>query len=153
VRLIDIEGRQVGVLPIEEAQDRAREVGLDLVEVAPQADPPVCKIMDFGKFRYEQTKRGREAKKAQKITEVKVVRLRPKTDKYHIGFKLRQARKFLQKGAKVKLQVMFRGREITHPELGRELLRMAAEELADVAVIEQDARLEGRNMFLMLSPR
>ncbi len=153
MRLIDIEGRQVGVLPIEEAQDRAREVGLDLVEVAPQADPPVCKIMDFGKFRYEQTKRGREAKKAQKITEVKVVRLRPKTDKYHIGFKLRQARKFLQKGAKVKLQVMFRGREITHPELGRELLRMAAEELADVAVIEQDARLEGRNMFLMLSPR
>jgi len=153
VRLIDTEGRQVGVLPIEEAQDRAREVGMDLVEVAPQADPPVCKIMDFGKFRYEQTKRGREAKKAQKITEVKVVRLRPKTDKYHIGFKLRQARKFLLKGAKVKLQVMFRGREITHPELGRELLRMAAEELADVAVIEQDARLEGRNMFLMLSPR
>jgi len=152
VRLIDSEGKQVGVISVAEAIDLAQRSGLDLVEVSPNASPPVCKIMDFGKFRYERTKRDREAKKSQKVTEVKVIRLRPKTDKYHIGFKLKRARKFLEKGAKVKLQVMFRGREITHPELGRELLKVSAEELADIAIVEQGARLEGRSMFLLLSP-
>jgi len=152
VRLIDNDGKQVGILPTAEALDLAQRSRLDLVEVAPHASPPVCKIMDFGKFRYEQTKRDREAKKAQKVTEVKAIRLRPKTDKYHVGFKLKQARKFLARGAKVKLQVIFRGREITHPELGRELLNMAAKELADLASVEQSARMEGRSMFLILNP-
>lgn len=137
MRLIGTEGKQVGVLPTTDALEFARRDGLDLVEVSPNADPPVCKIMDFGKYMYEQTKRSREAKKAQKITEMKVVRLRPKTDKYHLGFKLKRARKFLEKGAKVKLQVMFRGREITHSELGRELLNSSARELEDIASVEQ----------------
>ncbi len=152
VRLIDEEGRNLGIVPIQKAQEYARSKGLDLVEVAPNARPPVCRVMDYGKFIYEQTKRERQARKAQKQIEVKEIRLRPKTDEYHIGFKLKQARKFLEKGHKVRVRVLFRGRERAHVGLGEKMLEDVAQQLADVATVEQRPRLEGSSMTLVLSP-
>lgn len=140
-------------MPLREALNAAREQHLDLVEVAPNADPPVCRIMDYGKYVYERAKREREARKAQKTVEVKEIRLRPKTDDYHRGFKLKRARGWLKDGAKVKVRVLFRGREITHPEIGRQILREVAEELSDVAQIEQRPSLEGRTMLMVLGPK
>lgn len=130
----------------------AREKGLDLVEVSPAAEPPVCRVMDYGKFLYEQAKKEREAKKAQKQIEVKEVRLRPKTDDHHVGFKVRDARRWIEQGMKVKVRVRFRGREITYPEIARDQLIEVAQELADVAVIEQDPNMEGRTMLMVLAP-
>ncbi len=140
-------------MPLREALNAAREQRLDLVEVAPNADPPVCRIMDHGKYLFERAKREREARKAQKTVEVKEIRLRPKTDEYHRGFKVRRARSWLKDGAKVKVRVMFRGREITHPEIGREILRNIAEELSDVAQVEQQPGMEGRTMLMVLAPK
>ncbi len=128
----------------------ARE--LDLVEVAPNAVPPVCKIMDFGKFLYEKAKKEREARKQQKQIEVKEIRLRPKTDDHHKGFKVRDARRWLAEGMKVKVRIRFRGREITYPEIARDMLREVAEELQDVAVVEQHPNMEGRTMLMVLAP-
>jgi len=142
----------MGILPLREAINAARERELDLVEVAPNADPPVCRILDYGKYQYVQMKKQREARKAQKTTEIKEVRLRPKTDDYHAGFKMKRARKFLAEGMKVKVRVQFRGREITHPEIGLEQLREVAEMLADVAVVEQRPNMEGRTMLMVLAP-
>jgi translation initiation factor IF-3 len=150
--LIDEEGAQIGVVPITEALRIARTRGTDLVEVAPNAVPPVCRLMDYGKFLYERSKREREARKAQKQTEVKEIRLRPKTGEHDIAYKIRDARRFLQKGAKVKIRIRFRGREITHPEVAKELLDRVAEDLSDVAVIEQAGEMEGRTMLMILSP-
>jgi translation initiation factor IF-3 len=152
VRLIDEEGAQIGVVPITEAIRIARTRGTDLVEVAPNAVPPVCRLMDYGKFLYERSKREREARKAQKQTEVKEIRLRPKTGEHDIAYKIRDARRFLQKGAKVKIRIRFRGREITHPEVAKELLDRVAEDLSDVAVIEQAGEMEGRTMLMILGP-
>jgi translation initiation factor IF-3 len=152
VRLIDEEGAQIGVVPITEALRIARTRGTDLVEVAPNAVPPVCRLMDYGKFLYERSKREREARKAQKQTEVKEIRLRPKTGEHDIAYKIRDARRFLQKGAKVKIRIRFRGREITHPEVAKELLDRVAEDLSDVAVIEQAGEMEGRTMLMILGP-
>lgn len=140
-------------MPLREALNAARERNLDLVEVAPNANPPVCRIMDYGKYIYERAKREREARKAQKAVEVKEVRLRPKTDEYHRGFKIKRAREWLENGAKVKVRILFRGREITHAEIGREILREVAEQLADVAQVEQQPNMEGRSMLMVLGPR
>lgn len=152
VRLIGPDGGNIGVVTTKEAQRIALEAELDLVEVAPNADPPVCRVMDFGKFLYERTKKDREARKAQTKIEIKEIRLRPKTNEHHRSFKTRDARRWLTDGMKVKVTVRFRGREITYPELALEDLKEVAEELADVGVIEQAPNMEGRVMTMMLGP-
>ncbi len=131
----------------------AYDADLDLVEVAPGADPPVCKIMDFGKFQYEQAKKEREARKQQKTVEIKEIRLRPKTTDHHRSFKVRDARRWLEDGMKVRVRIRFRGREITYPEIGLEALDEIAAELEDVAVIEQRPGMEGRTMLMVLAPK
>jgi translation initiation factor IF-3 len=153
VRVIDDEGQQLGILPIQEAIRIAYERNLDLVEVAPNAVPPVCRLLDFGKFQYERQKKEREARKAQKVIEIKEIRLRPRTGEHDIAVKIRQTLSFLEEGAKVKVAVRFRGREITHPEIAREQLDMFAERVADAAVIEVQPSMEGRNLFMLLSPK
>ncbi len=150
--MIGANGEQLGVVALREALNAAREQGLDLVEVASSADPPVCKVLDYGKYQYLQMKKHREARKSQKVTEVKEIRLRPKTDDYHQGFKVKQARRFLEAGMKVKVRIQFRGREITHPEIGREQLKEVVEELADIAVVEQHPNMEGRSMLMVMAP-
>jgi translation initiation factor IF-3 len=152
VRLIDDEGAQLGIVTLREALTIAEQRGLDLMEVAPNAVPPVCRIVDYGKFRYEQTKKDREARKNQKQAELKEVRLKPKTDDHDLEVKAKQARKFLLSGDKVKFTVRFRGREIFHPDIGREMLEQMAEELRDVATVEQRPLMEGRALSLLLAP-
>jgi translation initiation factor IF-3 len=152
VRLIGADGKNVGVVDIREAQRMAREAELDLVEVAPNADPPVCRVMDFGKFVYERAKKEREARKAQTKIEVKEIRLRPKTNEHHRNLKVRDARRWLEDGMKVKVRIRFRGREITYPEIALEDLKEIAEMLSDVAVVEQHPALEGRTMLMVLAP-
>ena len=139
-------------MPIQEALRLARESELDLVEVSPTAEPPVCKVMDYGKFLYELAKKEREAKKAQKVIEVKEIRLQPKTSDHHRGFKIRDARRWLEQGMKVKVRVRFRGREITYPDIARDELVSVADELADVSVVEQKPDMEGRTMLMVLAP-
>ncbi len=152
VRVIDPDGEQLGIMEIDDALEKADEFGLDLVEVAPKAKPPVCRIMDYGKFKYQQSKRQAEARKKSSRVELKEVKLRPKTDDHDFLTKVRKARKFLEKNNKVKFTIMFRGREITHPEIAYEMLDRAAEELDDVSAVEQSSRMEGRNMTMMLTP-
>jgi translation initiation factor IF-3 len=152
VRLIGPNNENVGVVPIETALKIAREAEKDLVEVAPTAVPPVCRVMDFGKFLYEREKKEREAKKAQTKIEVKEIRLRPKTNEHHRGFKTRDARRWLLEGNKVRVTVRFRGREITYPELALEDLKEIAEELSDVASIEAAPAIEGKVMTMVLAP-
>ena len=152
VRLIGPENENIGVVPIQKALQIARDAELDLVEVAPNSEPPVCRVMDFGKFLYERTKKDKEARKAQTKIEVKEIRLRPKTNEHHRGFKTRDARKWLLEGNKVKVTIRFRGREITYPEIALEDLREIAQELADVAIIEQSPNIEGRTMGMVLAP-
>ena len=153
VRLVGDDGQQVGVVPIEEAKQLARERGLDLVEVAPLARPPVVKLMDYGKYRFDQAKAARAAKKKQHTMQVKEVNYRPGISGHDFDFKTRHARVFLEEGNKVKLTMMFRGRQITHPELGLEVLHRVYELLEDVAKIEMKPKLEGRNMTMVLAPR
>ncbi len=152
VRLIDEEGRQIGIIPTREALEMARERGLDLVEVAPNAVPPVCRLMDYGKFRYEQSRKERESKKNQHVVRVKEVRVEPQIGKNDLETKGRLAAKFLDGGDKVKLTVLFRGRSITHPELGRDLLEQLTEQLRDHGTVEQTARMEGRTMNVYMAP-
>lgn len=152
VRLIDDQGNQVGIIPTREALEMARERGLDLVEVAPNAVPPVCRLMDYGKFRYEQSRKERESRKSQHVTRVKEVRIEPKIGDHDLETKGRQAAKFLEAGDKVKISVLFRGRSITHPELGRELLEQLQEQLKDYGTVEQTARMEGRTMTMHFAP-
>ncbi len=152
VRVIDETGKQVGVMPTFEALRLAQDRNLDLVEVAPNAQPPVCRITDFGKFMYERTKKEREAKKAQKSIEVKELRIRPKTNWYHTGFKLKRVREFLQNGNKIRVRVLFRAREITHLAIGREILEKVAVELADAATIEQPPQMDGKSLVMLLAP-
>jgi translation initiation factor IF-3 len=153
VRVINPDGEQLGILPIQEALQTAQNLGLDLVEVAPEAKPPVCRIMDYGKYRYEQSKKSREAKKKQTIIQVKEIKLRPKTEDHDFQFKARHAERFLKDGNKTKVTMMFRGREMVHLDRGRLQLDRFAEALKEVAVIEQPARLEGRNMVMVLGPK
>lgn len=152
VRLIDEEGNQVGIIPTREALEMARERGVDLVEVAPNAIPPVCRLMDYGKFRYEQSRKERESRKNQHVVELKEVRIRPKIDDHDLETKGRQAAKFLDAGDKVKLTVTFRGREMAHPDIGKGLLDQLADLLRSHGSIEQTPRLEGRAMTMMMNP-
>jgi len=152
VRLIGPQGENIGVVPTKKALMIAQEAELDLVEVAPNSDPPVCRVMDVGKFLYERIKKEREAKKAQVKVEIKEIRLRPKTNEHHRQFKTRDARRWLQNGMKVKVTVRFRGREITYPEIALEDLKEIAEELSDVGTIEQAPNMEGRVMTMVLGP-
>jgi translation initiation factor IF-3 len=152
VRLIDADGENKGVVPIDEALKAAQQADLDLVEVAPNSDPPVCRVLDYGKFLYEKAKKEREARKSQTKVEVKEIRLRPKTSEHHRGFKVRDARRWLNEGKKVKVRIRFRGREIHYPEIALEDLQAIAEELSDVGAIEQAPMMEGRTMLMMLTP-
>lgn len=153
VRVIDdASGKQLGIFPPREATAMARERNLDLVEVAPNANPPVCRIMDYGKFQYERTKKEREAKKAQKVIEVKEVRIRPKTAMYHVGFKLNRVRDWIKRGNKVKIRILFRAREITHSNLGRETLEQIAGDMADIASVEQAPLMDGKSLVMLLGP-
>ena len=153
VRLVDPEGKQLGVIGFKEALAKAEDLGLDLVEVAPNANPPVCRILDFGKFKYQQSKKAHDAKKKQSVVQVKEVKLRPKTEDHDIEYKLRHMRKFLEQGNKVKVSMIFRGREITHTEIGMEMLKRVADEIKDAATVEQEPKLEGRNMSMVLVPQ
>ena len=152
VRLVGPEGEQVGIVRIEDALRLAQEADLDLVEVAPNSRPPVAKLMDYGKFKYEQTKKERDARKSQKSIFLREVRFRPKIGKHDIEFKTRTIKKLIDEGNKVKVSILFRGREITHPELGRELLEHVVAELEDKATIERTPIFEGKRMNIILAP-
>ena len=152
VRAIGPEGEQLGVLPIEQALARAQELGMDLVEVSPMAKPPVCKIMDYGKFKYLEKKKQNEAKKKQVVVQLKEVKLRPRTEEHDYDVKLKKVREFLEEANKARITVMFRGREMSHKELGQKVLQRVIEDLRDMAVIEAAPRVEGRQMFMILAP-
>ena len=152
VRLIGPDGGNVGVVSIAEALRIAEEAGLDLVEVAPNSDPPGCRVLNYGKFLYEKQKKDREARKAQTKIEVKEIRMRPKTSDHHRSFKVRDARRWLTEGKKVRVRIRFRGREITYPEIALEDLKSVADELGDVGMVEQAPSMEGRTIFMVLAP-
>lgn len=152
MRVISDTNDNVGVMDTRDALELAASRGLDLVEVSPNASPPVCRIMDFGKFQYERQRRERKARKQQKTIEVKEIQLRPKTDDHHLSFKVRDARKWIEKGMKVKVRVKFRGRERDYPDIARERMVGIADELKDVAVVEQTPSMEGNNMLMILAP-
>jgi len=151
VRLIGEKGEQLGVMPLSQALEIARKRNLDLVEVAATAEPPVCRLLDYGKYKYEQAKKEREARRSQKVSLLREVRLRPKIDSHDFEAKARTANKLLARGDKVKVTVRFRGREITHPEIGWRLLQRMSESLKEMAVVERQPLLEGRSMFIILS--
>jgi translation initiation factor IF-3 len=153
VRVISSEGEQLGVLDTREAIKKAEEAGLDLVEVAPTAKPPVCRIMDFGKYKYELAKKAHESRKHQTVILVKEVKLRPRTDDHDVEFKTNNIKRFLEDGNKVKVSVMFRGREMAHTEMGRKVLERIVTDLQNDAAVEQSPRMEGKNMTLLLSPK
>ena len=150
--MISDTNENLGVIPLSEALAAAEARNLDLVEVSPNADPPVCRITDFGKFQYEKQRKERKARKQQKVIEVKEIRLSPKTDEHHLSFKVRDARKWIGDGMKVRVRIRFRGREITHANIGRERLERIAAELNDVAVVEQTPNMEGNTMLMVLAP-
>ncbi|MBI5560763.1 MAG: translation initiation factor IF-3 [Deltaproteobacteria bacterium] len=152
VRLVDGEGNQVGVLPVPDALKAAEEAGLDLVEVSPDADPPVCRLMDYGKYKYQMSKKAHEAKKKQAVVHVKEIKLRTRTDEHDFQFKVRNIKSFLSDGDKVKVGIFFRGREIMHPKIGEKMLLRVVDETKDVAAVDQNPRLEGRNMTILLGP-
>ena len=152
IRLITDTNENIGVLPTSEALRMAEERGMDLVEVSPNASPPVCRIMDYGKFQYERQRRERKARKTQKTIKVKEIQLRPKTNEHHLSFQVRDARRWIEKGMKVRVRVKFRGRERDYPEIARERLQNIADELQDVAMVEQTPNMEGRDMIMILAP-
>jgi translation initiation factor IF-3 len=153
VRLVGQEGEQLGVVQLRDALRAAAEAGVDLVEVAPTAKPPVCRLMDYGRFKYEQAKRDRDARKKQRTGDIKEVKMRPNIDDHDFGFKSRNAHKFLKEGNKVKVTIMFRGREIVHQDIARALVARFSEAIADVGVVERLPKLEGRNMVMIVMPR
>lgn len=153
VRLIGANGEQLGIQPLREALRMAGEQNLDLVNVAPQAKPPVCRIMDYGKYRYEQSKREKEARRNQKIVQLKEVRLSPSIEDHDVQTKLKNVVKFLEQGDKVKLSIRFRGREITHQDLGRRVLVRMAQEVKEISEVERHPKLEGRQMIMILTPK
>jgi len=153
VRVIDPEGNQIGIVPISKALSAAADFGLDLVEVSPNANPPVCKIMDYGRYKYEQTKKKQVAKKKQSTFQVKEIKVRPKTGEHDLQVKIGHIRKFIEKKDKVKVSVLFRGREITLAEKGKALLGRIAREVEDVAQLEQEPKFEGRIIVMVLTPR
>ncbi len=151
IRLVAADGEQLGIMSAQEALEKAEEANLDLVKISPNAVPPVCKLMDYGKFKFEQTKREKEAKKNQRVVEIKEVRMSPSIDSNDFNVKLRNAQKFLADGNRVKVSIRFRGREMAHTEIGRDLLLKFAEQCADIAVMDKDPKLEGRFMSITLS--
>lgn len=153
VRLIGEDGEQLGVVPLAKALAVAEEAGLDLVEIAPMANPPVCKVMDYGKYRYQEQKKAQEARLKQKQIQVKEIKLRPGTDENDYQIKLRNLRRFLEEGDKAKVTLRFRGRELSHQELGMRQLERIREDLADLGVVEQMPRLEGRQMVMVIAPK
>ena len=153
VRLIDVDGTQRGIIPTVEALGEARKAGLDLVEVAPLARPPVCRLLDYGKFKFEQEKKNRESRKKQKIVKLKEIRMQPKIDEHDLQFKTRHIHDFLIDGLKVKVTIRFRGRELAHTELGRKVLEKVLERLECPLVIEKNPHMEGRFMSMILSPK
>jgi len=152
VRVVDDAGEQLGVMLLQDALSAAVDRGLDLVEVSPSAKPPVCRIMDYGKFKYQQQKRVAEAKKKTARVELKEVKLRPKTEIHDFKVKVKNVRRFLDAGNKVKVTIMFRGREVTHPEFGRELLKRVAAEVSDIGVVEFFPSMQGRFMHMVMAP-
>lgn len=152
VRLVDENGEMVGVVSQKDALERAYKVGLDLVEVSPNADPPVCKILNYGKYKFEEQKRRAEIRKKQKIIEIKEVQLRPGIDKHDFEVKMRSARKFIEEGDKLKVTLRFRGRELSHQQLGMEVLNRVKEDLQDIAKVEHHPKLEGKRMIMILGP-
>ena len=152
VRVIDAEGNQMGVLATKDALAAAETAGLDLVEIAPTANPPVCRLMDYGKYKYQLSKKAKEAKKKQTVISLKEIKLRGKTEEHDFQFKVRNIKRFLDDGDKVKVLIMFKGREITHTDLGMGMLKRVAEELKDMAVIEAPPKLEGRSMSMVVAP-
>jgi translation initiation factor IF-3 len=153
IRLIDPDGKQLGVVPFKEALETAESHGLDLVEVAPNVSPPVCRIMDYGRYKYQQNKKLQEAKKRQSTFQVKEIKLRPRTGEHDFQVKMRHAKRFLDHRDKVKVSVIFRGREMAHTELGVGLLKRVVEETSEFAIVEQGARREGRIMVMILAPK
>ena len=153
IRLVGEDGEQLGIMSAKDALKMAKEAGLDLVKIAPTAKPPVCKIVDYGKYRYEQARREKEAKKKQKVTEVKEIHLSPNIDVNDLTTKANQAHKFLEKGNKVKVALRFRGREMAHMATGKEVLDTFLEKVSDVAVVEKPAKLEGRSMIMVLAEK
>ncbi|CAO3363027.1 translation initiation factor IF-3 [Azospirillum sp. TSH100] len=153
VRLVGADGEMVGVVPLRQALEAAADADLDLVEVAPQADPPVCKILDYGKFRFEEQKKANEARKKQKIIELKEIKLRPNIDDHDYDVKMRSAVRFIEEGDKVKMTMRFRGREMAHQDLGLNVLVRVRDQLQDIAKVEQMPRVEGRMMVMVLAPR
>ncbi|MCP1354997.1 translation initiation factor IF-3 [Aneurinibacillus migulanus] len=153
VRLIDHEGEQVGIVPFREALRLAQEKELDLVNIAPTAKPPVCRIMDYGKFRYEQQKKEKEARKNQKVVDIKEVRLSPTIEEHDFQTKLRNTVKFLENGNKVKLTIRFRGRAITHSEIGQQVMEKLAKEVENISTVERKPKMEGRSMIMILAPK
>lgn len=153
VRLISNDGEQLGIVSAAQAQKLAAEKNLDLVKIAPQAKPPVCKIMDYGKYRFEQSKREKEAKKNQRVIEIKEIRLSPNIDVHDFDTKVGHARRFLTAGNKIKVSIRFRGREMTHTDLGLTIMAQFAEKCADIASVEKPAKLEGRQMLMFLAPK
>jgi len=152
VRLIE-EGRQLGILPLNEALAIAAKAGLDLVEIAPNADPPVCRVMDYGKYRYQQSKKLQDARKSQTTIQIKEIRLRPKTEEHDLEVKIRHIKKFLQQNDKVKITMMFRGREIAYSDLGRKIMETIRDALDEVGAMEMQPKLEGRNMIMIVVPK
>lgn len=152
VRVIDPDGGQLGVMLLNDAIKKAEELGMDLVEVSPLANPPVCRIMDYGKFKYDTKKQAAESKRKQTVVEIKEVKLRPKTDEHDLNFKVRHIHEFLEEGNKVRVTIMFRGREITHAEIGRDILKNVAETVKTVGQVEFSPKIEGKNMFMVLAP-
>ena len=153
VRVVSEEGGQLGIMSAKEAYAMAQEAGLDLIKIAPQAKPPVCRIVDYGKFRYEQTRKAKEAKKKQKVIDIKEIRLSPNIDTNDLNTKIGAARKFLTKGDRVKITLRFRGREMAHTEIGERLLKDYAEKCAEVATLDKNPKLDGRHMTMFLSPK
>ena len=153
VRVIDDTGQQLGIMPPQQALVIAKQKGLDLVEISPTASPPVCRIMDFGKYQYQEQKRAREAKKHQKVIEVKEIKFRPKVDEHDYQFKKKHIERFLEDGDKVKATIFFRGREMAHPDIGRRILDRLMADLGEIAVTEQEPMKEGNQLHTILAPR
>ena len=153
VRVIGDDGAQLGILPTPEALKQAEAAGMDLVEISPRAVPPVCRIMDYGKFKFEEAKKTRQAKRKQTVIEIKEIKFRPKTDTHDYDFKLAHIRRFLSEGNKVRMVVQFRGREIVHPQTGRSMLESVSKDVADLAMVEQVPLMDGRRMVMVVAPR
>jgi translation initiation factor IF-3 len=152
VRVIDPDGNQLGIMPLDEALNSALEMDLDLVEVATKSDPPVCRIMDYGKFKYQQSKKSQESRKKQVVIHLKEIKLRPKTDEHDFQFKIRHMERFLKEGNKVKVSMIFRGREIMHPDIGEKILQRVIEFTKELGIVEQAPKKEGRAMNMILAP-